>query len=64
MFFNPAAFAAPNFDPDNPNVVYGNAGRGILETPGIFNVDLSLLKSAAVEAEFRRAGQPVETRLG
>jgi hypothetical protein len=45
VFFNPAAFTAPNYDPDNPNIVYGNAGRGILETPGIFNVDLSVMKS-------------------
>jgi hypothetical protein len=39
LWWNPAAFAAPA-----PGT-FGNAGRAILEGPGLFNIDFSLIKN-------------------
>ena len=37
-WFNTSAFVAP------PQYTYGNAGRSIVQAPGIFNVDLAVLR--------------------
>jgi hypothetical protein len=47
QWFDPTAFAAP----DTPR--YGNAGRGILYSPGTNNVDLSAVKNFAIRERFR-----------
>jgi hypothetical protein len=39
QWFNTAAFARP------ANFTYGNAGRNIVTGPGIFNVDLSIIRN-------------------
>jgi Carboxypeptidase regulatory-like domain len=39
QWFNTAAFARP------PDFTYGNAGRNIVTGPGIFNVDLSIIRN-------------------
>jgi hypothetical protein len=47
MWFNPAAFAVPAL------YTFGNSGRNILRNPGLFRVDLSLMKSFAITERFR-----------
>jgi hypothetical protein len=51
QWFNPAAFLLP------ASGTYGNAGRNILEGPGLINVDVSLSKTTGIteriKAEFR-----------
>ena len=42
LWFNPLVFATP------PLYTFGNAGRNILRNPGLFRVDLSLMKSFAI----------------
>jgi hypothetical protein len=46
-WFDTTAFALP------PNTPYGNAGRGILEGPGLANFDFSLLRSFALSETSR-----------
>ncbi len=46
-WFNPAAFATPAL------YVFGNSGRNILRNPGLFRVDLSLMKSIAITERTR-----------
>lgn len=40
LWFDPTAFVAPP-----PNTAYGNAGRGIFYSPGVINIDSSLVKT-------------------
>ncbi len=47
LWFNPAAFAAPG------QYLFGNAGRNILRGPGLYRVDLSLMKSFQVRERGR-----------
>jgi outer membrane receptor protein involved in Fe transport len=47
QWFNPLAFAVP------PLYVFGNSGRNILRNPGLFRVDLSLMKSFAITERTR-----------
>ena len=46
-WFNVDAFEAP------PPFQYGNAGRGIVEGPGLFNVDLAILRNFQVSEDSR-----------
>jgi hypothetical protein len=47
MWFNPLAFATP------PLYTFGDSGRNILRNPGLFRVDLSLMKSFAITERAR-----------
>jgi hypothetical protein len=47
QWFNTAAFAFP------PRGTFGNAGRNILEGPGTENVNVSLVKNAALSERLR-----------
>jgi len=47
QWFDSAAFQRP------PLTRYGNAGRGIIEGPGLFNVDLSVLRSFRIRERSR-----------
>ena len=47
QWFNPAAFAVPAL------YTFGNSGRNILRNPGLFRVDLSLMKSFAITERTR-----------
>jgi hypothetical protein len=46
-WFNPAAFGVP------PPYTFGNAGRNILRGPGLFRVDLGLMKSFQIRERTR-----------
>ena len=47
LWFNPTAFAVPAL------YTFGDSGRNILRGPGLFRVDLSLMKSFAITERFR-----------
>ena len=47
LWFNPAAFATP------PLYTFGDSGRNILRGPGLFRVDLSLMKSFSITERAR-----------
>jgi hypothetical protein len=46
--FNPAAFSAPTYNPDVPEVVYGNSARNVIHGPSWADLDLSITKSLHV----------------
>jgi len=60
MWFNPAAFVFPGASPANPLKPppapigrFGNSGKGIIEGPGLWQLDLGVIKNTTIREDMR-----------